>query len=198
MTAEAILFDIGGVFFTAAPEKEHSILLRHGLNESSWALLKASGLYQIYKCGQIDESEFLSRSPEILPPEFRGEVRDFFLEMHCAKQLNEDLVFRLKELQSRFRLAVLSNSNSFLEERLSRFDLLDHFEFVINSHRVRMAKPDPDIFRLALRRVGLSPEKVLFVDDKERNVNAAASLGFQTHVFKDTQGLLAALRFGGP
>jgi putative hydrolase of the HAD superfamily len=39
------------------------------------------------------------------------------------------------------------------------------FEFVIDSHEVGVAKPDPQIFRAALDRMGLDPSQAWYVGD---------------------------------
>lgn len=48
------------------------------------------------------------------------------------------------------------------------------------SGEVRARKPDERIFRAFLARTGLTPEAVIFVDDRRKNVDAAAALGFDT------------------
>ena len=49
-----------------------------------------------------------------------------------------------------------------------------------------VAKPDARIYQLALMRLGVQPHEVVFVDDKERNVEAAGRLGIYTVHFKNT------------
>jgi putative hydrolase of the HAD superfamily len=51
------------------------------------------------------------------------------------------------------------------------------FDEVIDSCEVGVRKPDPEIFQLALDRLGISAERALFVDDWPGHVAAAASLG---------------------
>jgi len=66
-------------------------------------------------------------------------------------------------------------------------------EGVVVSGHERLAKPDPEIYRRAVARFGLDPARTLFTDDAERNVAAAARLGFRTHLFTGHDGLRAAL-----
>ena len=60
-----------------------------------------------------------------------------------------------------------------------------------------LIKPDPAIYRLACDRFGFEPADVFFVDDGERNIAAAAALGFDTHHFTDPTALLPALEKRG-
>jgi putative hydrolase of the HAD superfamily len=61
--------------------------------------------------------------------------------------------------------AVISNSNGSVAGILEAFGLGRYLDFVIDSSRVGVEKPDPRIFRLALERAGLSPEHAAYVGD---------------------------------
>jgi len=71
--------------------------------------------------------------------------------------------------------------------------LLDHFRDVLVSGEVKLVKPDPAIYALALDRFGLTPGEGLFVDDRADNVAAAERAGFVGHVFRDAPTLRSAL-----
>jgi putative hydrolase of the HAD superfamily len=58
-------------------------------------------------------------------------------------------------------------------------------------------KPDPEVYRRCLGRLGVAPEQTLFVDDSAGNVAGACSAGLHGCVYSDAAGLAAALtRFG--
>ena len=63
------------------------------------------------------------------------------------------------------RCAVVSNSDGRAEALLARCGLLGGVEFVLDSHLEGVEKPDPRIFGTALERLGVSPERALFVGD---------------------------------
>ena len=54
------------------------------------------------------------------------------------------------------------------------------FDAVVVSCEVGVAKPDPRIYEICLLRLGVSPERALFVDDRADNIEAAARLGMET------------------
>ena len=56
--------------------------------------------------------------------------------------------------------------------------VFDLFEDIIVSGTEKLAKPDPEIFRLATRRFGIDPTTTLFIDDQPTNVAAARAEGF--------------------
>lgn len=69
------------------------------------------------------------------------------------------------------------------------------FDPVLFSCRLRLAKPDEEIFEVALARLSaaageeLAPADVLFVDDSEPNVDTAKKMGFRTWRFSGLEGL---------
>lgn len=70
-----------------------------------------------------------------------------------------------------------------------RFPELLLLEKVVVSGDEGVIKPDPRIFEILIERAGLSPQATLYIDDSQRNVDAAAALGFQAHHFRDADGL---------
>lgn len=55
-----------------------------------------------------------------------------------------------------FRLGLVSNCTSDVREMLHDSELDDHFDAVVLSAEVGLMKPDPEIFRLAMGRLGVS------------------------------------------
>ena len=72
--------------------------------------------------------------------------------------------------------------------------LFDHFIDIVVSGVEKLVKPDPAIYRLALRRFGLQPGQGLFVDDRIENVRAGEAHGFPGHHFSPEAGGAARLR----
>ncbi|MEZ0579565.1 HAD family hydrolase [Nocardioides sp. MH1] len=77
------------------------------------------------------------------------------------------------------------------------FPFLDLLDDVVVSGRERIAKPDPAIYRLAAERAGLHPAELVFVDDKQVNVDAAAAVGMHGIRYDDADRLRLDLRGAG-
>ncbi|NOU03688.1 MAG: HAD family phosphatase [Novosphingobium sp.] len=73
------------------------------------------------------------------------------------------------------------------------FPLLNRFRDIVVSGVEKVAKPDPAIYALAVRRFGHAPGAMLFVDDSEANVIAARDCGWQAHHFTGAEDLRADL-----
>ncbi len=69
-----------------------------------------------------------------------------------------------------------------------RFAFLDLLDGVLVSSHVGLTKPDPAIFAAFCTEFGVAAEECFFVDDVERNVEAARGVGFRGTVFTTALG----------
>ncbi|MGZ8310922.1 MAG: HAD-IA family hydrolase [Allosphingosinicella sp.] len=69
----------------------------------------------------------------------------------------------------------------------------DRFRDIVVSGEVKLLKPDPAIYFLALDRFRLRPQDALFVDDRIINVAAAEAIGMPAHLFTTAGDLQARL-----
>jgi putative hydrolase of the HAD superfamily len=111
--------------------------------------------------------------------------RDNFFEIayeHFAEagawQAYPEVVDVLGQLQSRFQLAVVSNFDGRLRMILEHLGISKFFSHVFVSSEVGADKPDPEIFRRALKFVDLAADQVLHAgDDPVRDWQAATAAG---------------------
>lgn len=79
----------------------------------------------------------------------------------------------------------------------ARFEVLAMLDDVVVSGTVKAAKPDPRAYRIVAERSGLPLERLVFVDDKQGNVDAAAALGMDALLFTGAAALRTDLRRRG-
>ena len=109
-----------------------------------------------------------------LPPEIILE------EWNSLATIDQEMVDLVSELSRTYRVALLTNSPSpFVRGVLAKFNLEAMFEKIIVSSEVKLAKPDPEIFRLSLDSLDVSADETLFVDDNPANVATAQNLGIR-------------------
>jgi HAD superfamily hydrolase (TIGR01509 family) len=80
-------------------------------------------------------------------------------------------------------MGVVSNSHSeeSVREILARAGILHHFSCVVSSGSEHVSKPDPEIFRRAVRRMGVRPEESLYVGNLAyTDAQAAAAAGLHS------------------
>lgn len=84
----------------------------------------------------------------------------------------------LQQLQARFQLAVISNFDGRLRLILQHLGISKFFTQIFISSEIGADKPDPEIFRLALKIMDLKPGEALHVgDDPKRDWEAASAAG---------------------
>ncbi len=90
-----------------------------------------------------------------------------------------DAISTLQTLSEGCKLGIISNAWPYLESLLHLLGLWPYFESVIISAQVGLTKPDPAIYELALRSLGISADRAIFVDDIPQNVLAAERVGLK-------------------
>ena len=65
---------------------------------------------------------------------------------------------------------------------MEKADLDQYLEFKLSNQDVKKAKPDPEIYQVAISRLGLKPEECLIAEDNQNGVKAALASG--AHLFK--------------
>ena len=63
------------------------------------------------------------------------------------------------------------------EKYLKQAELNGFFDVVIGGDKVKVSKPEPDIFIYACERLNVSPMKALVLEDSENGIRAARAAG---------------------
>ena len=100
----------------------------------------------------------------------------------------------LPGLRERYLLAVLSNgSPKMLRTGLTRCGLMPYFRWVISVDEVKLYKPSPRVYQLAVRYMKLKKAEILFVSSNSFDVAGAKSFGFRVCWIDRTGGPLDRL-----
>jgi putative hydrolase of the HAD superfamily len=95
----------------------------------------------------------------------------------------------LAELRAKYKVSLLSNTNSIHLKRIFLHLKKDHgvedfnntfFDHVFYSNEINLAKPDPQIYEYVMDETGMQPEEILFIDDLEENTIQAQIFGWNT------------------
>ena len=96
--------------------------------------------------------------------------------------------------QAGIKTALLSNMPSDLAAHVQKeFDWMNRFTFKTFSSHVGLLKPNPAIYKHTLDGMGAKASETVFVDDRERNIRAARSLGIHGIQFHSVEQLRAEL-----
>jgi putative hydrolase of the HAD superfamily len=99
------------------------------------------------------------------------------------------------------RMALLSNAGPDFASYYRHGMLGDFFEQVFTSGELGVIKPDAGIYKAALTGLDVTPDEMVFIDNREENIRAAEALGVAGHVFtsaEDLRGYLEAIAAQGP
>jgi putative hydrolase of the HAD superfamily len=91
------------------------------------------------------------------------------------------------------RLAILSNAGFDFASPLRYSPMARYFERVFVSAEMDDLKPDPSIYLEVTEALGITPDALVFIDNKEINTDAAAALGATVHHFVGVDGLRSFL-----
>ncbi|HSW79183.1 MAG TPA: HAD family phosphatase [Candidatus Saccharimonadales bacterium] len=136
--------------------------------------------------GKITEFEFENRIAEIA-----GISREqLMIELDSYRILNQEILPLMGKLGENYQIGLLSNASStFLRRLLREHELEPYFHHIVISSEVGMIKPSPEIFEHILTKMKVGPKEAIFIDDNDKNVEAAEKLGITGIVFTDTKQL---------
>lgn len=118
-----------------------------------------------------------------------------FFEMWTSHfRVNRPLLPLVDALLDKVKVVLLTNTNEmhwrFVRPLIPQFE---RFHDLVVSSELLLAKPDPEIFQIALERAAVPPHDAAYFDDMPRFVAAACALGIHGRVFKDVPTFRAQL-----
>ncbi len=198
-----LVIDFGGVLTTSIGEAFREFCEREGIEHARLkAILRSSyavgtepdALVAMLETGRLERPEFERRLAEALSEGLSSPLdhTDLLARMLGGLRFDVPMVEAVHAAhQAGIRTAMLSNSWGV--DAYPR-DLLDQlFDEVVISGEVGMRKPDPEVFRLAARRVGLDPRECVFVDDVRGNVEAAEAVGMRGVIHEEAAATIREL-----
>jgi putative hydrolase of the HAD superfamily len=190
---KAVIFDYGKVLSGPPdPEAWEALLRITGIRRAEFECL-----YWLYR-PEYDTAEFTGRAywEQIaadarieLTEEAIEELIDWDARVWTTEHL--PMIAWSRQLRERgLRTAILSNMCDHVLDRMKKaFGWLNEFDPAVWSYQLGIAKPDEAIYRYVLAKLNLSPRDVLFLDDKQPNVETARALGMRAHQFTTTDEL---------
>ena len=166
----------------------------------------------------LDRETFAARWEEERGPYDRGDIghREYWSRVAAGSvDLDDELIGRLRQWdvemwsdvdramtawvdrvhEAGFKTALLSNMHDDMAAHARRtFGWLARMDSVTISCEVRLAKPERAIYERCLEGIALRPEEVLFIDDREANVQAAREAGLWALRFESAEQLRADLK----
>lgn len=191
MGLTTLFFDVGGVLLTngwdseARARAEAHFELDPDETETRHAVVSDA-----FEAGRLTLDEYLDHVVFHRPREFdRAAFRRFMEHQSRPHDDTIALVTRLRRVPGLI-LATLNNESLALNRyRIETFGLRPLFTAFFSSCFLGVRKPDPGIFRLAVRVMQVDERACLFVDDREENVEAAREAGLPAVKYRGAEWL---------
>lgn len=190
-----IVFDLGGVVVDWSPER----LMQeyNGDPEMPIALFKKGffqDYWQDYDRGSIDQAGIVKEMSQ-----FSGrcyaECWDFVeFVKHSLRDIPETQRLIRELSKEGYRLFCLSNMSVEFYDYLKEREVFQYFDGQIISALEHVIKPEKEIYEVLIQRYDLVPEESVFIDDLEKNLDAARQLGFKTIHFTNKEKGVQELR----
>ena len=191
MTVTHVFFDIGGVLGTNGWDgDQRAAAVRHfGLDAADLEDRHVESV-AILEQGRMTLDEYLKCTVFYRPRPFTAEEFKAFMLAQSVPFPETIALARDLARTGRYRLMTINNESAELNQhRLRLFGLRDIFIAFFSSCWVGVLKPASRIYEVALAMSQGEPGASVFIDDRERNLEPARTLGMQTIRFTDTSRL---------
>jgi len=190
---KAILFDAGGVVISAGSQLDKLAKIFKPKNRKEfWK--KINEFIGPLCTGKITEQEYwerISKSENFdikkVPPNL------WATDYEKITEINKELISLINNLRRKYKVILVSNTMEVHARINKKRGLFDNFDDVINSNEVHLSKDTPEIFKLTLERNKLKPEECIFIDDIQKFLDVANSIGIKGILFKNVEQLKTEL-----
>lgn len=178
---KAILFDMDGVLIDAKDwhyEALNQALGLFGMGISRYDHLHTfDGLPTKVKLQMLSEQYYLPEELHSFINEVKQKYTMEITSLRCRPLFHHE--YALSKLRGEgYRIAVCSNSvRETIETMMRKSELIDYIDLIISNEDVAKAKPDPEMYLTAIKRLGLQPGQCLVVEDNPNGIAAGRSSG---------------------
>lgn len=186
---DAIIFDIGNVLIDLDyPQVIRQLSRRAQKNQHNLdKLVVDSKVLRAFELGQIGPDRFREEVAKLLGCKLaESEFEQIWNSM--LKEVSRERMSKILKIKQRYKTYILSNTNlthelAFEEkvlEATGRPSIRDFVEQAFFSHEIGMRKPDAECFEFVIDEIDLYPSRMLFLDDRLENVQAAKKAGMKS------------------
>jgi putative hydrolase of the HAD superfamily len=192
---KAVIFDFGGVIASSV-RATIKAQLKKDLHLSDEEIVKLRQQQIVFSQSEGSEAIFwetIAKQKNIsLPPSWASNWYSTIIKAVVVDKEMMQLVEELKHQQ--LCVGLLSNIDKEYAELLREYGYYQPFNPCILSCDIGIRKPDVRMYQALLDTLSLSPEDVIFIDDKADNIAAAKSRGFDTILFENAEKTLSLLK----
>lgn len=193
---DTYVFDYGGVisFHYCEPWQSNvARLLKVSPETANNLLSETSSQGKAYREGKITRVEFWREVAKLAGAEnfSYAELEDNWARSYQIDTRMLELIEQLRAERG-FKIGIMMNTDEYRNRHIeNEYQLSQNVDFVVSSFKHGVTKPNPEIYRITLGVADRlqTPGKVIYVDDKQRNITPCLGLGMKGYVFKSYEGL---------
>ncbi len=180
---KAIIFDCFGVL---TADTWHEFTMSLPADQAA----QARSLNRAYDSGIISLQDFLTGVQDVTGK--KPKLVEEMLDKETSK--NTALLSYIAYLKNNYKISLLSNiGTNWIRESFLSPDEQALFDDIVLSFEVGMTKPDPAIYELACKRIGVKLDETIIIDDIERNCEVAKSMGMKAIQYQDFMSMKTQL-----
>lgn len=185
----AVIFDIGNVLIEWNPERFYDRLLGPEGRARLFAEVDLHGMNLAVDAGaKFRETVYATAEAH---PRWAAEIRhwhDRWIELASPRIDHSIRLLRRLRAKGVPVFALTNFGDDSFAYACTQYDFLNEFDHAYVSGRMQVTKPDPAIYAMVEDHCGLPPDTLLFADDRQDNIEAAAARGWRVHQFTEAQG----------
>lgn len=132
--------------------------------------------------GEVSRQAYVERAAWLLKKPAEKIEAEFF----SGADRDDEALEYIASLRPTYKVVLLSNAGpDMIESRFTGEELEQYFDQIVLSYLLKVAKPDPAIFRWTCESIGMSPEEVVVIDDTADNCEAAMAIGMKAVQYRD-------------
>ncbi|WP_295650470.1 HAD-IA family hydrolase [uncultured Mucilaginibacter sp.] len=196
---KVLFFDVGGVLLSNGwgHESRKKAAKKFGFEYEEIDALH-NFIFNVYEIGSLSLDDYLDFVVFTKPREFTREDFKAFMYEQSVELPGMLQWLKAWKKESGFRIISINNEGKELNDyRVHKFKLDECFDAFISSCEVKMRKPDPGIFKLAMGIAQVTERQCVYFDDRIMFVTAARNLGikaYQHTSFEETKAILEGLK----
>jgi putative hydrolase of the HAD superfamily len=199
---EAVIWDFGGVLTTSPFEAFARFEAERGLPAGIIRRTNAANHWENawakFERAEVDLEAFdrLFAAESLV---LGAEVRGSDVLPLLSGQLRPEMVEALRRVKAKFKTGCITNNlpaniiGSSSGRSLYVAEVMALFDYIIESAKIGLRKPDPRIYRMMVEALGVDPKRCVYLDDLGVNLKPARAMGMITIKMLDAPQAIAEL-----
>jgi len=189
---KTIIFDLGGVCFKIDWIKINKELMKKFNVPILIKSTENKKIQKYYEDALKGKRDIKDMFRELNKDNFDlDEIIEFYKEMYKKYKKHDEKIYKLiKKLRNKFVIIGLTDTNPIHYKAHKEQGTIKDFHKVFTSFKTGSVKRETTTFKKILKELSVKPEEVIFIDDNEKNIEVARSVGIEGIIYKGYKQLI--------